>query len=465
MKDHRLRSRITSEGGNHAIGSQRLLAQVIVAHFGLRKHGKNAILHFCKFIKATKMRQQDPPESEGRPTATWKLVCRFQRGGGCVMHYCSTIAKWPMIVAVVAFATVASADEQMPSSVGTFSAEENVVETFDVPRDGDFLILPVQIEGRQYNFALGSSPGPISVDLALHARHVFESGELARDAQGFPKARYRLSGHIGKSRLAIDGPAEGDNLAAFRKKSGYDLYGELAVDFVKQQILQIDFETGKLHILRAIPRNPGTRIRVSFDEHGAPTIDGQLPTGESIAFRLVLSHSRFHCGTMARPVFRKLVDSVDMSVLADAGYAGTSGSLRMLRIGNIAEREVPFVEDNVRNVLGLGFLSMFHVVFDLGHGQMYLRPREKRPVRVIRGDCGLEIGRISEVTFIDSVDEDGSAKSAGLKSGDRLLKVDTINAAERTLLELRRVLFQRGNRVRLIVERDGELIEREIVAE
>jgi len=123
---------------------------------------------------------------------------------------------------------------------------DNVLEEFEVAKNGDLLLLPVQFnDGKTYQFMVDTGHPTAAVDLTLK-RYLKATGETALIAgRDEPMYSFR-DASIGRLRIPPQRDVECRDMSGFSEASGYDLRGILGMQFLRRYVVDIDFDAGRL---------------------------------------------------------------------------------------------------------------------------------------------------------------------------------------------------------------------------
>ncbi len=354
-------------------------------------------------------------------------------------------------------------------------AVEPIVE-FDVARNGDYLLIPVTIAGREYSFVVDTGTTCTIVDSALEP--FLEKAEAGRvEETGQPINVYHLGGaFVRKSTLPVTGPVLCFDLGPFRRNSGLDCRGILGMTFLMERVIRVDFDSGKLAILRPFPRRRGgafsrsydrNTFRLGYDEAQLPILDVQIAGNVPDSFFLDTGAAYSECGEIGPARFRQLVKSGHLidtetrrSHLTMGGVkTGHHAQVKLMRLGDFEHTALSLTEGDCG--LGLGYLSRFVITFDFPNGLLHLKKGRRFDEPERSSKSGMRLIRIGTDTIITFVTRSGPADLAGLCRGERILRVNGHDCANNSLFELRNKLSEDGRLARLVVQGDGE--PREVV--
>jgi hypothetical protein len=351
-------------------------------------------------------------------------------------------------------------------SPGQDAKPRDVIEEFDVARDGDALILPGSVNGKPAQFLLDTGASGVMFDRtllpskALKSREVFTpSGTVQLDLFEPPTAR------VGTQDLVMSGPVVGSNLRKMRETSGYEITAILGMEFLAFHVVQIDFDHGKVVLRKTLPADVGTPFNLIRGKGGLPYIWATVDGWVQDTFVLDTGFVGTGCGNLSHGTFTGLTLGESMKVVHSTlalTLGGTKrvdvGRARRLTVGNVAIAN-PVFSDSEYNMLDLGFLSRFVVTFDFPRRTMYLKQgrRFDEPDRWDRS--GLHLIRTAGKTIVHSVDKDSPAAKAGVTAEDIVIAIGDRPANEASLFQLRNVLSSADKEICVAVRRGDERID------
>jgi len=107
-------------------------------------------------------------------------------------------------------------------------------------------------------------------------------------------------------------------------------------------------------------------------------------------------------------------------------------------------------------MVGLGLLSRFNFIYDYPRHRMFVEPNQSFSEPFEYNMTGLSMRRgQGEYLEIMQVTPASPSEEAGLKAGDRILKINGRMAVDYDVWELKPILRQEGAAVELLVEQDG----------
>jgi hypothetical protein len=344
-----------------------------------------------------------------------------------------------------------------PTNLCAAEPDDNVVETFDVARHGDCLLVPVALGDRQFQFGVDTGSTFSCIDTELESRLDPVPGFANINGQGGHKRYLLREASVGKSRLPLTGKAVCADLSRFREATGYDIRGILGMNFLKSRVVQIDFDAGRLSILKMATSSAGTGFRLFYDKLDRPMLNLDITDGETIA---IMVDTGMNAGLVLRSFrFDDLVESGRLEPIGPPALSATfegnvnsrEGRLDKFRLGDFTHERI-MAGEGPQNRIGLGLLSRYVVTFDFPNDRLYLKPGKRFAKPDQFGWCGMPSGRIDGITRIKEVREGSAADKAGLKAGDEILRVDGKDAASLSMFEMGAILETGGRRVRLDVE-------------
>jgi len=314
-----------------------------------------------------------------------------------------------------------------------------VLEEIDVFGDGDFLLAPLTIAGKQQLFVLDTGSDCCVYDIALL------TGKPQQTVRGnAPDGSVELKLFtapqmlLGKTPLVGRPLVAGADLTEMRETQGYDIRGILGMDVLRQYVIRIDFDRGKLYFQRAAGPTASTPVLLIFQpssplpylairlaglERPMPfRVDtGMLPSGvlrKELAEELVSKRgaawwSQSHATTLSGGTLKSVwrIDEVQLQSWRHALY---------LREGNV-------------NSLGLDYLSRFNITFDFPKEVAYFSKSQNFDHATRLNMTGIRLSQIAGRTWVHAVAEKSAAASAGIRQGDEVVAIDGYATAQTRL--------------------------------
>jgi hypothetical protein len=178
-----------------------------------------------------------------------------------------------------------------------------VRKQFDIARDGDALLLPVTLKGKKYLFVVDTGANTNFYDRSLplgrprgEAMVAGADGPVSLPLYDSPDTS------VGGLSLRSDRPVCGVDMRPFREASGYEVYGVIGMGFLRDHVIRIDFDGGKLTFLKEAGKDPGLAVPITFSPRGGPL---------GVGGRFMVGPAKVHCGHWL----------LGMWVLATAGFS------------------------------------------------------------------------------------------------------------------------------------------------
>ena len=388
------------------------------------------------------------------------------------------------------------------------SEDGEVVERFKVEKDGNDLLVPVQVGGKEYLFSLDTGSTYTVIDRTLLTGKPKYEADIRSTHSGCPyplfdvppaaighcelqkylarprgeaylvmSATESQSGLAGFGQLSASGqpwidPREesgvlGIDLSPFREASGREMYGIIGMDFLHHFVLQIDFDQGEARLLRKVaPPERADSFKLYYSFEGLPLVHCGLCGYRESDF--LLDTGCDGSGGLEAYTASDLVEHGYGRPISSARYQTGCGEVtaHLFRVGSFAlgshlVHELTFSDDN-ENRLGRGYLSRFEVTFDFPNKLLYVSEGNGFDKPDLTNVSGLHLVRKDGTTVVHWVEPDSAAESSGLEEGDVVLKVDDLEADKTALKDLRRGLCGDDRTVHVAFERDGEQCEAEI---
>ncbi len=334
--------------------------------------------------------------------------------------------------------------------------------------DGDVLLLPVDFEGKRYQFLLDTGATNTVYDSTFRSRlGNFLGKERVKTPQGDVQAScfQAPEASVGKMSLRTNEPVICANLKNFREALGVPIMGIVGLDFLRQHRIRLDFDAGKLEFIDSVEAEPGTPIPLILRRcyHAKASV-----AGEEEEFKIDTGSVGDASGDLEAKLCERLIQAQKLKKVSRGLTISLSGifeeqtlALNDFGLGPFTHHQLCFSQGR-KNILGLRYLSRYVVTFDFPSQKMYLKKGKwfDQPDSRNRNQSGLHIISTDGPTIVKIVDSGSPAARAGIEPKDILLKLDKLNADKTRLHVLRQRLARENETVHLRLRRGDE--EREL---
>ena|GEM_PF-1109105 len=340
--------------------------------------------------------------------------------------------------------------------------DPSILAEFDVHNDGDWLIIPVTVHGKTYQFVVDTGCSQTVIDSTLTRGESLHSEEWKRPGHRVVKTlTFYKAPEIKVGNIAWQAPYPviGEDLTDLRELSGHSFYGLLGMDFLADYAVQVNFDAGKMRLLRSPCRPNGKAIPIVFDKkRSRPLVVGEIagwgPEAHHIDtgargygdLRKELFHFLAHKGMIRNLASSKAGTLCGTEKTAAGwlpGFSIDEGSPRSLNIG-----ESPFGI----SALGVSFWRRFNVILDFPNETVYLE-KSRCGEDDLHDYSGLAFTRKGKVTSVLEIKKGSPADNAGLKAGDVVLSIDGKSVAEARFIELSNIFKTPGKKVAILYKR------------
>jgi predicted aspartyl protease len=321
-----------------------------------------------------------------------------------------------------------------------------LLASFAVGKFGEHMVVPIHVGDREILCLVdtGATHNVFDIELKSSLGAQLGTGVMGTSGGDLEVPIYRApAARLGGIELSREDPVACLDLSHWRKRMGVDLRGVVGMAALKRHVVRIDFDRGALEILEpgAEPSTSwGRPVALRTDNNGLRCF-ATLSVGG--ADREFLVDTGANMITIDRPTADALVRRSEAHYMAQADALSFDGKhrsavygLRRLAMGAYTQQCVALWQDGELK-LGLTFFSCYQVVFDFPKRIMYLQPGARFGDDEHVETAGLEIDDRNEEMVVAYVWNSGAAGRAGLRAGDRLVKVGDREASSYELYELR----------------------------
>jgi len=342
-------------------------------------------------------------------------------------------SRWRQVTIAVLIAICLLGGESNRAAIAT----DGIIAEFSIPAGGDFVTLPVSLNGKSYDFILDTSRAYSTFDTSLRVplemnhvdARVYEASGIDPQIDLFEAPE----GKIGPIAVSFPPGVKLRDFSSARKETWLNHHGVLALHAFRSLILQIDFEKGKVRFLSSVPEGAGVALPFAHgkrSKESSAQVIGRLGSDVSDKFRIATAFTGsigltpelfINCEENGG-----IKESRRVHVLLASGYEKSmSGIVEDFEVDGL--RGTPqVVHATPVNLIGLEYLSEFVVTFDFPNEVVYLRPQSKRDIDssgFVR-EVGVSLHRNRDLISIAHVKGGSLADQSGLQTGDIVEKVD-----------------------------------------
>ncbi len=337
------------------------------------------------------------------------------------------------------------------------------------------IFIPVYIQGKEYLFILDTGASITIFDASLKKLLGKPKRMLEVQTAGNPAVMQMFESpsiHIGPFILPQGSEIGCVDLNMFKMIEGRELSGILGMDFLRKHAIKIDFDNGLVSFVEEDKANLfdfEQELEITFNTKNIPQIKGHI--SKQIEIDFVIDSGNISAGSLNKTICDKLIEEQNVktlkSVMITASGSQETREIRVdsLTISNLEYKDLIFGESSYDN-LGLEFLDRHTVIMDFPNKKMYLKKGEQFNRKDESGMSGLSLIFNSGILTVYSTFKSSPAEKVDIKAGDIIVQIDGKEANSYNMKQLKQ-LFRSGdgNKVKLKIDRDGELKEITIVLE
>lgn len=355
------------------------------------------------------------------------------------------------------------------------AAEPKVLLSSKVATDGDFLTLPVMVDGQKYSFMVDTGTKITTLHSSFREKlvEVEDSDEKREVRPGVWSKLYQapsmtiMGSEVGSLEFPDDLPVLTIDLSEPRRASDQAIDGVLGMDFLEHYALQLDLNIGNLRLLDSQSLTDldceATRDIVIVD--GRPYME--IHAGD-VSFPGMIDTGALLTLDLRRETYDYLMDNkqiyqfpFEIEIDGQMQLKVTDrGCLKEFRVGPFKHHLLVIDCYDPISLVGLNYWRRYQVTFDFPRKLVYL---DKGPLFDVLDDsfhAGLFIqpaegnGKLKVVTHII---KGCFAERNGVQVGDQVLSIDGEGVEESSVNNIKRRLnFRHDRECVLRLSRDGK---------
>jgi hypothetical protein len=334
---------------------------------------------------------------------------------------------------------------------GDAPASQKTLAEFRVATQGDIILLPVTFKGREYSFMFDTGTSVTAFDASLKHELGSAKGMTKIGTAAGPMSVQLFDApeaFLGPLNLQDCGQVTCVDLRMFGPVLGREVGGVIGMDFLKNRVVQIDFDEGMLRFISPatdLDDSLGEVLPMRVESRGQPWVEGTV--FDRIKVDFLIDTGMTASGELATQILRDaLRDRVGVGRTSETLTQTPSGAVRKmifragcLSIGSSRYEHLIFRPANMSS-LGLQFLSRHIVTFDFPKSRVHLKEGVNFK-KVDEADMsGLHLLLVSNQVLVQSVDVGSPAEKVGIKANDLVLRVQGKDASTYGISRLRRFL-------------------------
>lgn len=349
--------------------------------------------------------------------------------------------------------------------VANVSALENsrqVIEEIDVFSDGDFLLMPLTVLGKKHSFVLdtGSDCSVFDVSLPLGPP---QKAIRMNTPDGTAETRLFRAPNVMLGTTPLKGHelVVGTDLAELRETQGLDIRGIIGMDVLRNHVIRIDFDHGKVYLQRSAAAAAGEPMPLTF-QGLLPNMSIDIAGWEQrVDFRI--DTGMLFSGAIRKEMANELVQRKRAVLWYEANATSLSGGttrsvwrIDELQLRSWKRAQVCLREGNA-NALGLDYLSRYNITLDFPSKLAYFEKSQRFDHATNLNMTGIRLSQKNGRTWVHSVAAKSRGERAGIRGGDEVVSING-QAADQARLKILDDLLA-ADEIALIVSRNGRQIE------
>ncbi|HVX60053.1 MAG TPA: aspartyl protease family protein [Pirellulales bacterium] len=391
---------------------------------------------------------------------------KYASANGVGFHWIAT-AIWIAASAIFSRAS-AHAEPTLGDPLAEQRESSRLVAEFDIGTNGRLLLVPVRVANEECQFVVDTGASLTALDQRFSAKLTSVAGSVGlANSAGVVSAQLFECPHlaVGAAAIELPGPIACCDLQPMRRATGLPIQGILGMDFLRSQVVQIDFDEGKLRFLgdgRKLS-DYGQAHVLRCDAGGRPYLRCDLPR---VACEWFLLDTGATSKTLRAAVFDRLAALNEIALGTQSTAATVSGDvtvatgkLSRMRVGSFSHEGMIFARDARESSLGIDYLRRFLLTLDFPRHTAYLAASKRHESPDDSRFIGFALTTEDGTVQVKSVLAAGPAAEAGVEAGDIILQARRQPLQGKDLFQVREALTcVRQNSLELCLLRAGRVL-------
>jgi hypothetical protein len=342
--------------------------------------------------------------------------------------------------------------------------ESENLDQFEISKDGDGLLVPVKIGSDVRHFLIDTGSTVTVFDLSLlrgqpQANRQIQTAGTDISVPMFDAPAATLGSHRLQDSISS---VAGLDLKELRSSTGLDFYGIVGMDFLRHFVIELKFDKGILNLKRELGKQIETpKLGLTIDEFGSPFVKATVHAWSELEFMIDTGNIGHDSGELEARTCRYISQIGHLRSLGSSGSTTATGprtecdfEADSITLGEHLIVNPIFSEGN-GNRLSLHCLSRFNVTIDFPNDCIYLQENGAFRKLDERNLSGMHLKRQEEGIVVDSIDPNGAADNARIKAGDRIIRLNDLDATHSRLYQLESLMSQNSSALKVVAFRAG----------
>ncbi|MBS0266645.1 MAG: PDZ domain-containing protein [Planctomycetes bacterium] len=355
---------------------------------------------------------------------------------------------------------------------GTDSSATPLAE-IDIEKYGAPIVIPVHIDKCVRPLRMLVDTGAARTVMGSHLRE--KLGESVGQRLGITVDGSRLMEQVRIGGVVIAGVKMSDasvvavdkSVRSFGELIGEELLdGFLGIDLLRQYVVQVDFDQGKLRLYSGVCSGAGESVPLVYRPSGAPAILATLGNDHKQWF---IADTGCVSWNFSDDALLSALNSGGIAKEFHRGVALYNSPLFVRKrwrvnqtcVGPFLHRDLGFVGAHT-NALGLNYFSRFLTTFDFRGRALYLKKGERFDKTDFFDASGLNFMKRNGQYVVHSITPGSPASEIDIQNGDVIVHIDGVDATKKTMFEIQEMFSKAGSSVIVTVQRHRAVFERRI---